>query len=87
MARIPKYIIKDIEQISKYARRIEPLVTEVEDWYEKKIESYGDDVLDEVSDDELAYISHNEADMKEFVLSAIVENLELFDECVKNLEE
>ena len=79
MARIPKYIIKDIEQISKYARRIEPLVVEVEDWYEKKIESYGDDVFDEISEDELNYISHNEADMKEFNLRAIIENLQLIE--------
>ena len=46
MTRIPKYIIKDIEQISKYARKIEVLVSEVEEWYDKKIESYGEEIIE-----------------------------------------
>ena len=79
MTRIPKYITKDIEQISKYARKIEVLVLEVEEWYDKKIESYGEEILDEVSDEELDYISNNEADLKEFSLGAIIRNLQLFD--------
>lgn len=79
MTRIPKHIIKDIEQISKYARKIEVLVSEVEEWYDKKIESYGEEILDEVSDEELDYISNNEADLKEFSLGAITRNLQLFD--------
>lgn len=77
--KIPKYIIKDIEQISKYADRIVPLMEEVEEWYNKILTAH-EDVLDDISDDEFSDIATYASDLKEFNLTAIMDNLNLIEE-------
>lgn len=84
MIEIPKYIIRNVEQISKYARKMEPLITSVEDWYIKHMEPY--DNLN-IPDEEFSDISYNERVLKEFSLKAICENFKLVEEVAKANEE
>lgn len=84
MINIPKFVIRNIEQISKYASKMEPLIMSVEDWYTKQIAPY--DNLD-IPDEELSDISHNDKSLKEFCLESIRENFKLLEEAAKESEE
>lgn len=78
--KIPKYIIKDIEQITKYAERMEPLILIVDEWYSNQMSEYKKDIPDEWFED----ISSNERGLKEFNLSSIKENFRILDEQGEN---
>ncbi|MCM1221666.1 MAG: hypothetical protein NC548_45025 [Lachnospiraceae bacterium] len=81
MIKIPKYIVQDIEKISRYAEKIEPLIIEVESWYDKNMSAYDDMNIPE---EEFNNISHNERNLKEFTLEHIKENFRIVEEAMKD---
>ena len=83
--KIPAYIKNDIEVVHRLAEKIERYNNEIENWYNREMEKFDEDVHESAEYEEMEEIANNERDIKEYYLSHIEHNIKYLEELSKNI--